>query len=251
VDYIEAYERQYSGLVAEEEYRQSTRGKNITVRSDYLLVRPEKSGGWVSFRDVFEVDGVAVRDRDDRLRRLFLEPGADMGGQLMAIRAESARYNLGAVERNINVPLFLLQFLTPENRPRFRWRLTGRREVAGTEAWRIEFDERVRPTIISDLQGKDVVAKGWFLVDQLTGAIVQSSLKVDENGSTGEIVVSFRHDPALGMWVPARMTEDYRTMGHAAFRSVSRLETLIEGTATYSKFRRFQVKTEEMIVIPK
>ena len=130
-----------------------------------------------------------MRDRDDRLRRLFLEPGADIGAQLQAIQDDSARYNLGIVERNINVPLFLLRFLQPENRPRFSFRLAGTRRAAGVETWRVEFEERVFPTIITDKQGNDVDAKGWFLVDQLTGAIVETALKIEEHESTGEIGV--------------------------------------------------------------
>jgi len=251
VDYVEAYERQYSGLVAEEAYRQSTSRKSVRVRSDYLLVKPERSDQWVSFRDVFEVDGVAVRDRDDRLRRLFLEPGVQLQAQLTAIQAESARYNIGAVERNINVPLFPLRFLTPDNRPRFRFKAAGRRESAGVDVWRIEFEELFRPTIISDLEDRDVPAKGWFLVEQATGAIVQSCVRIAEHGSTGEIVVSFRRDPALGMWVPAKMTETYQSLGQGSMRGAPRMESFLEGTASYSKFRRFQVKTEEKITIPK
>jgi VWFA-related protein len=250
-DYVDAYERQYSGLVAEEEFRQSTRGKNARLRSDYLLVKPEQSAEWISFRDVYEVDGVAVRDRDDRLKRLFLQTGIDISVQLQAIRDESARYNLGIVERNINVPLFLLRFLQPENRPRFRFRLTGSRSVAGVEAWRIEFDERVVPTIITDLRGGDVRAKGWFLVDQTTGAIVESVLRIEESGSTGEIRVSFRHDPMLGMWVPAEMTETYQALTQRSLSGAPRAETIVEGTAKYTNYRRFQVKTEEKVVIPK
>ena len=243
IDYVDAYERQYSVLVAEEEYRQAARGRTVRLRSDYLLVKPQKSTAWESFRDVYEVDGAAVRDRDDRLKRLFLEPGADVQAQLLAIRKESARYNIGAVERNINVPLFPLQFLTAENRPRFRFRLAGKRHKAGVDTWRVQFDEQFKPTIIGDLQGNDVAAKGWFLVDDITGAIVETGLQVDENASRGEIIVSFRHDPALGLWVPSEMTETYRTL--------PRLQPLSEGKATYSKYRRFQVKTEEKIVIPK
>ncbi len=126
----------YPVLVAEEEYRQAARGRTVRLRSDYLLVKPETSTAWESFRDVYEVDGAAVRDRDDRLRRLFLEPGANVQAQLLAIRKESARYNIGAVERNINVPLFPLQFLTAENRPRFRFRLAGKQHTAGAPTTR-------------------------------------------------------------------------------------------------------------------
>lgn len=251
VDYVGVYERQYSGLVAEEEFRQSSRGNKVRLRSDYLLVKPEKSPVWVSFRDVYEVDGVAIRDRDDRLRRLFLEPGEDIWGQVQAIQDEGARYNLGIVERNINVPLFLLRFLQAANRPRFSFRLAGKRKVAGVEAWRIEFEERVFPTIIIDRQGNDVDAKGWFHVEEATGAIVETGLKIEEHGSTGEILVSFRHDPALGMWVPAEMKETYRTLMQRSLAGVPRLEPIVEGTAVYSNFRRFQVKTEVGNVIPK
>jgi len=247
LDYVEAYERQYSGLVAEEDYRQSALRGGVRLRSDYLLVKPERSDVWVSFRDVYEVNGVAVRDRDDRLRRLFLEPRVQMQTQLMAIQEESARYNIGAVERNINVPLFPLRFLTPENRPRFRFKAGGRHESAGVNVWRVEFEELVRPTIISNLEDRDVPAKGWFLVDQTTGAIVESCLRIAEHGSTGEIIVSFRRDPALGMWVPAKMTETYQ----APRSGIGRMEPFLWSTATYSKFRRFQVKTEEKIAIPK
>ena len=95
VDYVDAYERQYSVLVAEEEFRQSAGGTNVRLRSDFLLVKPEKSREWISFRDVYEVDGAAVRDRDDRLKRLFLQPGIDVRAQLQAIQDESARYNIG------------------------------------------------------------------------------------------------------------------------------------------------------------
>ena len=251
IDYVDAYERQYSGLVAEEEYRQATRGKNARLKSDYLLVKPDKASQWISFRDVYEVDGVAVRDRDDRLRRLFLDPGVGIGVQLQAIRDESARYNLGLVERNINVPLFLLQFLRDENRPRSRFKLGARREVDGHRTVRLEFEERVRPTIITDIQGRDVAAKGWFLVDEATGAIAETVLKIEENGSTGVIRVEFRHDPALGMWVPAEMSELYQALTQRSLSGAPRAETLVEGTAKYTKFRRFQVKIEEKLVIPK
>ncbi|HOG27894.1 MAG TPA: hypothetical protein PLN93_00950 [Vicinamibacterales bacterium] len=251
-DYVEAYERQYSGLVAEEDYQQSTRsGDRVRIRSDYLLVKLQGPRGWESFRDVYEVNGVAVRDRDDRLRRLFLEPGSLVEGQLQAIKNESARHNIGLVERNINVPLFTLRFLSPENRDRFHFKLAGRREVDGIGVWRIEYEETGRPTIITDLGNRDVPAKGWFLVDQTTGAIVESRLRAEERGTHGEILVTFRQDPELGMWVPEKMSETYRSVIPPSGRDLARTGTVQQGTATYSKFRRFVVRTEETIAIPR
>jgi hypothetical protein len=250
-DYVEAYQRQYSGLVAEEEYKQSDRSKNLRLRSDYLLVKPQDTNTWVSFRDVFEVDGVVVRDRDDRLRRLFLEPGLDISTRLMAIKAESTRYNLSFIERDLNMPLVLLRYLTPEYLPRFRFRLAGTHRASGVEAWRMEFEQRTSPTIIWDRQYREVQSKGWLMVEVLTGAVVEFGWRIEEDGADALLVVSFRRDDALGMWVPTRMSEDYRMLTQRSMRGAPALETILEGTATYSKFRRFQVKIEEKLVNPK
>ncbi len=44
----------------------------LVLRSDFMLVQLGGDGeGWMSFRDVFEVKGAKVRDRDDRMLKLF------------------------------------------------------------------------------------------------------------------------------------------------------------------------------------
>ena len=87
-DYIVEFQRQLSGIVAEEEYvqdtgpsalggsfnRQATLPQHRELRSDLLLVRPAGVDRWIQFRDVFEVDGHPVRDRTERLMKLFLDP---------------------------------------------------------------------------------------------------------------------------------------------------------------------------------
>jgi hypothetical protein len=97
------------------------------LRSDLLLVKAGAAGDWLQYRDVFEVDGQPVRDRTDRLTRLFLDPSASSAGQIARIRDESARYNIGDILRNLNVPTFALTFLVPANQPRFKFRRTKER----------------------------------------------------------------------------------------------------------------------------
>jgi len=51
--------------------------------------------------------------------------------------------------------------------------------------------------------------------------------------------------------VPSEMTETYQAMTQRSLSGAPRPETIVEGTAKYANYRRFQVKTEEKIVIPK
>src|SRR5215203_3553175 len=73
--YVEQFREELSGIVAEETYeQQEIPGNRRELRSDLLLIRSETFPRWVQFRDTFEVDGRAVRDRTDRLTHLFFEP---------------------------------------------------------------------------------------------------------------------------------------------------------------------------------
>lgn len=70
-------------------------------------------GGWLPFRDVFEVDGRRLRDRDDRLVRLLLHPSRSSTERAQRIMAESTRYNLGRITRTINIPTLGVILLKP------------------------------------------------------------------------------------------------------------------------------------------
>ena len=122
--------------------------QETTLVSDFLLVEV-KGEGWLPFRDVFERDGRPVRDREERLATIFLKGGRDAFEQARAIMDEGARYNIGNINRNINMPTLPLAFLTERHRHRFEFKL-GKRDDAdpGVE---IEFRETARP----DLRGHD------------------------------------------------------------------------------------------------
>ena len=124
-EYVVQLETDLSGIVAEEHYSQNLLADrrqdefHRDLKSDLLLVRPNDAERYVQFRDVFEVDGRPVRDRDDRLATLFLHPVPSSAEQMEEIAAESARYNIGSVSRvNLNVPVLALMFLRPDNQAR-------------------------------------------------------------------------------------------------------------------------------------
>jgi hypothetical protein len=98
---------------------------------------------WVGYRDTFEVDGVPVRDRDERLQGL-LSSGAL--GQAARIADQNARFNLGdgLVSRNINMPTFALEMMDLRIRDRFKVRRRGADLLDGRRSWLIGFREQNR-----------------------------------------------------------------------------------------------------------
>jgi len=243
--YVEQFMRDLGAMVAEEEYvqsvRQATFGRGDArreLKSDFLLV-DVPGQGWTPFRDVFEADGRAVRDRQDRLTSLFLS-GTTAGAleQARRIMDEGARYNLGAGTRNINVPTLALMFLGPDMRSGVRF-TEAKPDRPGIRI--IEFFELRRPTLITTTGNRDLPANGRMWVDEATGAITKTELHAEDTGVDAEVVVSFEVDAALGKWVPKRMDDRFKRRGD---------QSEVRGVATYSRFRRFQVSTSEEVASP-
>ena len=124
--YVADFDKRFANIVAEERYEQTLMRTDPRFRqhvqrtlvSDFLLAKVPGEDRLVPFRDVFEVDGKPVRNREDRLTKLFLQPASTAIEQATAIMAESARYNVGP-ERNVNVPVLALMILRAPNLPRF------------------------------------------------------------------------------------------------------------------------------------
>ena len=97
-------------MVAEEHYDQSAEGpprggQRRELRSDFLLVRPAGFDWFLEYRDVIEIDGRLVQDRQDRLTDLFLSPSSSAHIQAQAITVASARHNIGGITRTLNLSL--------------------------------------------------------------------------------------------------------------------------------------------------
>ena len=90
---------------------------------------------------------------------------------------ESARYNIGPVVRNFNVPTTALFFFTPANLQRFKF---TRKSVERSGTWEIAFRETIRPTLIRTPEGKPVATAGTVRVNGETGTIVRTTLRMSE-----------------------------------------------------------------------
>jgi hypothetical protein len=244
--YVLECQRQLSGIVAREQYEQKVESffsQRRDLVSDLLLVRPVGADRWVQFRDVFEVDGKPVRDRNDRLAKLFLEPTESIADQIERIIRESTRYNIGDVQRTVNAPVLALVVLDPRQQSRFRFaRSTHTSAPKGfadppRSAWTIEYQEVEPETIIRTTFGHDMPSRGRFWIEPESGRVLMTELIAQSSLLRGAVVVSYRNEPGIGLLVPAEMREQYDPRG--GYR--------VSGTATYSNFRQFLVTVDEKL----
>jgi hypothetical protein len=254
--YVMAFEQDASGVVLEESYEQSlrrgSRGESRRLVSEFVLVTLPGETGVFGFRDVFQVDGRPVRDRDMRLERLFLRPTQEGLDQASAILEASARYNLGSTVRNFNFPTLPLLVLRPETQPRFAFRDRGATTVAGRPARKIDFEENRKPTLIRDpSRNEDVLSRGNLVLVEETGAVLRSEFRVADARGRSLIAVEYGWFEALRLWLPVEMAETYDGPG-GAFTPIGTTIRVggaesLTAFARYSKPRRFGVTTEERV----
>lgn len=258
--YLADFQKQLSGITSEETYVQEisplagrTSGGGMlqrrTLRSDLMLVKPAGADRYVEFRDVFEVDGQRVRTRGDRLSQLLREPWGAASSQVAAIINESARYNIGPIQRNVNTPLLAMLFLDPAFQPRFEFKRASKERAvlqpqggtaagvamadgspvfrAATEMWAIEFRERERPTMVRTPDGRPLPVRGRFWINPASGAVLISEMVLAGGGVNTTITVNYQSEPLMGFLVPVEMRESY----------IGARER-ITGTATYGRFRQ-------------
>jgi len=274
-DYVAAYERGASGIVSEEDYSQVARSAatgmaSRKVRADFLLLNVAST--WIGFRDVFEVDGKAVRDRQARLNALFTSQTTNAIEQAERIAGESARFNLNqsfTVGRTINVPMSALVFFRLENQSRSAFSLGGKDSAGGTACRVIRFVERAKPRLL--MTDSAEAATGLACVDPSSGGLVKTELNLSteisqsqdvaevavqssahlqpftgsrSNGRDATISVAARIrvvyglQPDLAVWMPISMDDHYEILPGS---------TVIDGHAVYSNFREFQVETKTII----
>jgi len=231
----------FSNVVAEERYEQqiSSPKRKRTLVSDFLLVRYPGDTLWQSFRDVAEVDGKPVRDREDRMMKLFLEPSSSALRRASELAGASSRHNLVDIG-TLNNPLLALAFLQPQYVDRFRFNLAGMEKKLGPDVRTVRFVEFRVPSLLKGNSNSDILSRGLMWIEQATGRVVKTELQLGSTMVPVRISTLYKFDDELGINVPTEMEDLYPNTPSGEFK----------GKATYGKFRRFEVKTEETIEKP-
>lgn len=246
-EHVARFQAEAPSLVASENYKQlvtSRRGlpdssKERKLVSELVMVRLPGAAGWISFRDVLEVDDRKVNDRARRLIDLLQKPSPSTLEQARALAAESARYNIGRLERTINLPDLALEFLSAGRADRISFSKPDSAKVDGAPTFVLRFNEHTGPSVVRTPVGRDVLVNGRVWVDAASAALVKTEIVIQDRSSRGSCVVEFAMDERLAIRVPSKMTERYETG----------TET-IDGLALYSDYRRFGVSTDEKLIKP-
>lgn len=230
--YARRFITQFSNVVSDEEYDQrfAVGSRKRHLKSDFLLVaypgRPELV---MVFRDVREVDGKPVRDKQDRITRLFLEPFNNAAKRAQEIHRDGLR--LSVDNGRMMDPLTVVGYLQPEYQGGFRITL-------GDIAHDLGPDVREMDLLPLPARAKTTKpARAW--VSEATGEIFRTELRTGFGARSEITTTTFAPDPGLKLRVPVEMRDE-----------VPRGNDDFIGTATYSNFRRFEVRTESAVDVP-
>ena len=102
----------------------------------------------------------------------------------------------------------------------------------------IAYEEIRRGTLIRTTNERDLPSHGRFWIEPATGRVLASELVADDPFLRGTIYVKYQPEAAVNLLVPIEMRERYELRKDGS---------KVDGTATYSRFRQFQVEVDEKI----
>jgi len=232
--YVQTFVDNLANVVAEEEYRQEFRhaAGRRRLKSDFLLVRhPGEEKIYITFRDVLEKDGKPVRDQQERLTKLFLDPFDSAVRRAGEIQRDGLRHSL---ERGrLMDPLGIVAFLQAAYQENFKFSLGPLDTKIGPDARELQL---VQIVPVENRRGA-IEAKAW--ISESSGRVFRTLMRSGPTLSARLTTTTFGRDRGLGIDVPIEM-RDSIPYGNDDYLGIAR----------YSNFRRFAVRVEEHIETP-
>lgn len=239
-----------SGLLFREKYLQKTQGgtgalgvlssttrsREILTESNVFLLRTDATGEFVLFRDVYHANGRDITNHTERLQSLLADGSERAVEQAKRLTDASAAYNLGRVNRNVNIPTMALRYLEARTVGGVRFKEAGRETVQGLDTVIVDFEEVGMPTLVRGTGDTDVPARGRYWIHPGSGSVPRAHVDFAGVDVQGRMEIDLMLHPQLAAWVPKEMTEVWRALGQR-----------ITGLAQYDRYQRLIVSTGETI----
>jgi hypothetical protein len=238
-------------------------GKRRIV-SDFIVYQSQRDPAVMTeYRNVREVDGVAVSRRDERAIKLFerLAKADSIIKELNRIHREGSRYDFGWKYEGFT--LLRGMPLQKELHTSFNFDVEGREQINGRDVIVVRFrpapqspNPKVSVDWLSDFKLSDPRYRGRLWLDVQTAQLWREEVELVMRSSTAPdpLVVSrfeFHYAPSsFEVWVPERMAfsvySPVKMIAGKAPEMYLRGRTINE----YSSFKRFDVKMQEKSVSP-
>lgn len=250
--YVTQYEEELGNLIGTEEYTQNaswfgvsggrygmiTRKEQRRTSADFLIIQVGKT--WSALRKVNAVDGLKVKEPEPSFDVAFDDSPASNTKRFRAMKADSTKYNIGNIVREMNLPTFALEVLRQDQVERFTFEKAGVGKVGGVATWEVRFVEKLSPTLIhgsvTDLE-KELFSHGTFWIEPESGRVMKTEFMVENTFESPSVkarnVVTYAPGKRVNILVPDLMQEHYEGAG-----------VTIDCRADYANFRQFEVEVK-------
>ena len=247
-EYVTQYEAELGNLIGNEEYVQNAawlaptgRGNPMVakrlqrrVSSDFLIIQvgPE----WAALRKANRVDGSKVKETEPAFEDAFDNSSEANQKRLLAMKAESTRYNIGDIIRDTNLPTVALKVLRESEVSRFVFERAGSSKIEGIQAWVVRFREQASPTLVIGGKGEFLYSNGTLWIEPETGRVLRTEFIVENRYAPARVkarIVVTSEGKNIKLLVPSLMDEHYES----EFNTV-------DCKAYYSNFRAFEVEVK-------
>lgn len=243
-EYVTQYEADLGNLIGSEEYVQNStlfdasNPPRVSQRmqrrtsSDFLII--QVGNEWSALRKINRIDGLKVKETAPAFEDAFDDSPQANARRLNDMKIESTAQNIGAVQRDINLPTFGLRVLRRGEVGRFSFEKAGTGKINGKQVWKIKFREAQGPTLVVGGKGELLFSTGTVWIEPETGRVFQTEFEVVNPYATtrvtASIVVTYDAGKSVPILVPASMVERYESPYN-----------IIDCRAEYSRFRPFEV----------
>jgi len=234
--YVADYAARMMFVVGDEAYSQDSfdaddhRTASRSMKGELFLTFLKADHAWVAVRDVAEVDGEPVPDR--QTLPALLARGA-LSSIVVEVVEHNAAFNLGHIERTFNEPTLPLLVLDARRVSNFSFTRQQVEVADGVTLVTLAFVERERPTLVMSGDGVPFFARGELLMEAGTGRVRATHILFKGKSITADLRTTYVPDPRLELWLPSLFTERYE----GAPGGVREVDT---GRAEYSNFKRYE-----------
>lgn len=253
--YLDQYRTNMAFVIADERTTQRIMRQTPVVRDAPTSRRTEAEvyfkfvdidDTWMAIRDFTRIDDKPVTSHPDLKAALQSQGLAQVA---RTFKAFNSQFNIGRTIRNFNEPTLALGVLEAKRAPQFQFRRKGARTRNGVTLATIAFKDLHGPeALIYDLRLRPAAVEGELVVEQGTGRIHRTTLKVVLGNVNAELTTDYERSAALNLMVPTRFREHYEDGVDHSGSAVLDFRAQYESIVCESRYRNFrQFKTTSRI----